>query len=100
MARSTEKIAVLGAGTWGATLAGLLAENGHAVSLWEFDAKASQALASSRTLKVLPDLKLPASVLVTNDLSAALRDRGVVVSATPSQFVRATMKATRATGSL
>ena len=31
------KITVLGAGSWGATLAALLLENGHDVTLWEFD---------------------------------------------------------------
>jgi glycerol-3-phosphate dehydrogenase (NAD(P)+) len=95
-----ERIAVLGAGSWGATLAGVLAENGHAVSLWEFDAAAAQALAATRTLKVLPDLRLPKSVEVTHDLKRALTDRPVVLSVTPSEFVRSTMKAVQATDAL
>ena len=32
------RVAVLGAGSWGTTLAIVLAENGHEVALWEFDA--------------------------------------------------------------
>jgi glycerol-3-phosphate dehydrogenase (NAD(P)+) len=97
---NSERIAVLGAGSWGATLAGLLADKGHAVSLWEFDLKAANTLASTRKLPVLPDLKLPSNVEVTSDLKAALADRPLIVSATPSQFVRSTMKAAHATGAV
>src|SRR5688572_6027957 len=93
----SERIAVLGAGSWGATLAGLLAENGHSVSLWEFDAAAAQALASTRSLRVLPELKLPASIEVTAHLGQALQDRPVILSVTPSHFVRGTMKNAAAT---
>lgn len=98
--RARERIAVLGAGSWGATLAGVLADNGHDVSLWEFDPKAAASLASTRTLSFLPDLHLPQSVHVTNDLVEALRDRFVVVSATPSQVVRPTMVSVRKSGAL
>ncbi len=93
MARTSEKITVLGAGSWGATLGVLLADKGHQVTLWEFNPTAAQSLSSTRRLSTLPDLKLPESVHVTSDIQAALKDRSVIVSATPSQFVRATMKA-------
>src|SRR5258708_19788972 len=52
----TERIAVLGAGSWGATLASLLANKGHEVSLWEFDPRAAEALSSTPTLPLLPEL--------------------------------------------
>ncbi len=94
------QIVVLGAGSWGATLAGLLAENGHDVSLWEFDAAAAQRLASTRRLGVLPGLQLPTTVRVTAHIKEALQDRTVIVSATPSHVVRSTMKSVRATGEL
>ena len=92
---STTRIAVLGAGSWGATLAALLSNKGHLVSLWEFDPKAAKSLAATRKLKVLPGLKLPKDVQVTNDLGDALHDRSVILSATPSQFVRSTFQAAR-----
>ena len=95
-----ERIAILGAGSWGATLAGHLVHKGHEVSLWEFDPKAAASLAATRRLPVLPDLEVPASVQVTNDLAGALRGRAVVVSATPSHFVRTTMAAARKTGAI
>src|SRR5579864_5065664 len=95
-----ERIAVLGAGSWGATLAALLHENGHDVSLWEFDPAAAKSLASTRKLGVLPELQLPSDIDVTTDLSRALKDRPVIVSVTPSHFVRSTMKAARQSGAV
>src|ERR1019366_9292226 len=95
-----EHVSILGAGSWGATLAALLANKGHDVSLWEFDPKAAAALAATRRLPVLPGLTLPASIHVTSDLTSAVEGRALVISATPSHFVRATMAAVRKTGAL
>ncbi len=53
------------------------------------------ALKKTRTLAVMPQLKLHESVLVTSDLAEALAGAQVVVSATPSEFVRGTWKAVR-----
>lgn len=100
MSPARERIAVLGAGSWGTTLAGLLANNGHDVLLWEFDSKAAQSLASTRRLPTLPKLRLPSSVHVTSDLAEGLNQRPIIVSATPSQHVRSTMKSAQATGRL
>ncbi len=93
--RHKERIAVLGGGSWGATLAVHLARKGHDVSLWEFDPKAARALAATRKLRTLPDLRVPKNVFVTNTLSGALQARPVVVCATPSHVVRSTMEAVR-----
>jgi glycerol-3-phosphate dehydrogenase (NAD(P)+) len=87
----SEKIAVLGAGSWGATLGGLLADNGHSVMLWEFDQQAATTLRQTRTLQVLPDLQLSAGIDVTSDIAAAVRGRSMVICATPSQFMRSTL---------
>jgi len=96
----SEKIAVLGGGSWGATLAGLLAEQGHAVALWEFIPAVAAALAATRQLKTVPELRLPASVRVTNDLREALAGCRWIVSATPSAHVRSTLKSAFATGAV
>ncbi len=96
----SERVAVLGAGSWGATLASLLANNGHDVSLWEFDPAAAAAIAESRHLAVLPGLEVPAAVQVTHDIGRAIHGRSVILSATPSHFVRSTMKSVRKTKAL
>jgi glycerol-3-phosphate dehydrogenase (NAD(P)+) len=95
-----ERVAVLGAGSWGATLATLLAHKGHDVCLWEFYPQAATALAATRRLPVLPMLKIPKSVQVTHNLAEALQGREIVVSATPSHFVRPTMHTARKSGAL
>jgi len=95
-----ERVAVLGAGSWGATLAALLSKKGHEVSLWEFDPRAAEALSSTRKLPVLPELDIPAAIHVTNDLSSALRERSILISATPSHVVRVTMTSVWKTNSL
>ncbi|MBV9079713.1 MAG: NAD(P)-dependent glycerol-3-phosphate dehydrogenase [Elusimicrobia bacterium] len=95
-----EKICILGGGSWGATLAAHLADNGHDVSLWEYDKTLAERLSSQRTLSTLPQLRLPAGIRVTSDIGAALRGRAVVVGVTPSHTVRSTFKSAVASGVL
>lgn len=85
-------IAVLGGGAWGSVLAGLLADSGHDVALWEFDPVAARQLASERTSARGPaDHRLPASVVVTAELPAAVAGRRLVLLAVPSETVRTTL---------
>ena len=66
-------IAVLGAGSWGTTLAMVLDENSHRVVLWEFFAELADAIRSSRkNEKFLPGVTIAESIRVESDLSAAL----------------------------
>ncbi len=84
---------VLGAGSWGTTLAIVLAENGHEVTLWEFDAEHATTVARNReNAKFLPGVALPKSIEVTNDLAAALRGAALVVFVTPSHATRETAR--------
>jgi len=82
-------IAVLGAGSWGTTLAIVLAENGHAVGLWEFLPEQAQALAREReNRRFLPGVPIPDGIVVTADLDAALAGAAMVVFVVPSHTVR------------
>lgn len=88
-----EKIAVLGGGSWGSTLAAQLAKKGHEVSIWEFLPDVAEHLKTKRTLTTLPQLKLPSSVFVTNNMKEALQGKEMVLCVTPSHTVRATFQA-------
>jgi glycerol-3-phosphate dehydrogenase (NAD(P)+) len=89
-------VAVLGAGAWGSVLAALAAEHGHAVALWEVDAAAADALARDRAnARTVRGFRLPGAVAVTTDLAEAVRGRGLLVLAVPSETVRATLGAAR-----
>jgi glycerol-3-phosphate dehydrogenase (NAD(P)+) len=83
------RTAVLGAGSWGLTVARLLDGNGHDVSLWEFEEGSSEFIKRTRRLPDrLPGVSLPTSVRVTNDLAASLDDASLVAIVTPSHVVR------------
>ncbi len=91
------RAAVLGAGSWGTTLAIVLAENGHEVALWEFDAECATIVAQKReNHKFLPGVPIPPSVVVTNDLGSALRDARLVLFVVPSHATRGTARNVRA----
>ena len=55
----SEKIAVIGGGAWGTTLAALLADKGHEVSLWVYENDLALRMQKSR----INDLYLPGHVL-------------------------------------
>lgn len=84
-----DRAAVVGAGSWGTALANLLARNGHAVKLWVRDpGLAGEMLRERQNLRYLPDFPLLDAVEPTPDLSAAVADARIVVSALPSHVVR------------
>ena len=83
------KITVLGAGSWGATLAALLLENGHDITLWEFDKKRAQDLQSRKIKPFSAGIDLPGNLFITDGLDS-LNDSGAVLFAVPSQFMRST----------
>jgi len=86
----TEKICVLGGGSWGSTLASQLSLKGHDVFLWEYDPEICQRLNKDRTLKTLPQFKLQKEVKVTNHIDKALEGRDVIFCVVPSHTVRST----------
>ncbi|MDR3257150.1 MAG: NAD(P)-dependent glycerol-3-phosphate dehydrogenase [Endomicrobium sp.] len=83
------KITVLGAGSWGATLATLLFENGHNVTLWEFDAKRAKNLHDRKIKPFKEGIDLPSELVVTNSLES-LKNSEVVLFVVPSQYMRST----------
>jgi glycerol-3-phosphate dehydrogenase (NAD(P)+) len=85
--------AVLGAGSWGTSLALHLARVGHEVRLWARDGSLAADMRARRANAIyLPDITLPANVTVTSDLAEALRACDLVVCAVPSHGCRAVMR--------
>lgn len=82
------KAAVIGAGGWGTTLAQLLAQRGHAVTLWarrEETARTIQQERENRTY--LPGISLHSGISVTHTIEE-LSESHLVVFALPSQETR------------
>lgn len=87
------KIAVLGAGGWGTTLAIVLHENGHKVKLWEFNPEYAKTIAEYReNFYYLPGVKIPRGIQITNDIEFAASGNQIVVVATPTQFIRSSLE--------
>lgn len=88
----SETIAVVGAGSWGTTLANLLAKKGHTARLWSFEEDVTAAIRETgRNTIYLPEIELSGNLSATSDLAEAIEGADVVVSVSPSQHVRAVM---------
>ncbi len=91
------RIAVLGAGSWGTTLAVLLSYNAHDVALWSHRADHTEDILATRQNRLLlPGIAIPEDVLITNDLETAISSQPeMIVAAVPSQFLRPTAEKIR-----
>jgi len=86
------RVAVIGAGSWGTTVAAL--SGTHAtVKLWARKPETAEAINEAGSNPIyLPDLRLPPSVVATADLEEALDRAEVVVMAVPSHGFRAVVR--------
>ena len=88
------RCAVLGAGSWGTTLAIHLDQLEWQVRLWDGDGANLAALQAEReNRKYLPGIALPDSLEVTFDLASALEQAALVVWALPSIALREVARA-------
>jgi len=82
-------IAVIGAGSWGTTLASLLAEKEFDVSLWAFEKDLVATINDTGMNSVyLPDVQLPANLKVTYDIAEAIKKARYILNVVPTQFTR------------
>ena len=78
------RIAIVGSGSWGTALALSLARRGdHSIALWSHSAPVGT---------YLPGFPIPPQVNAMTDLALAVMDANIVISAVPSQHVRATYR--------
>ena len=83
------KVTVVGAGAWGTSLALLLDQNRHPVTIWGHNAEHLAEIARERTHdRALPNILLPLSLDFEPDLDRALTNAEVVVMAVPSRALR------------
>jgi glycerol-3-phosphate dehydrogenase (NAD(P)+) len=76
------KVAIIGSGSWGTALALSLARRGdHTLALWSHSAPVGT---------YLPDFPIPPQITPVSDMASAMRGAAIVISAVPSQHVRAT----------
>jgi len=83
------KIAVIGAGSWGTTLANLLAKKGLDTILWAYEADLVERMRTTRCNDLfLAGVGLDEQLSFTNNLAAAVAGRQIVVLVSPSQVMR------------
>lgn len=89
MERKREKVAVLGAGSWGTALAMVLADNGHEVRLWGHNPTQIDEINQRHTnKKYLPEISLPATIVGYSSLEDSLKGINTVIMAVPTKAIR------------
>ncbi len=87
------KIGVVGAGSWGTTLADMLAGRGFNVSLWVYEKELSEILGSEKiNTYYLPEVKLAPNLQFTSDLEEVVRDKQILLWVTPVKAFRELFK--------
>lgn len=91
------KLSVIGAGSWGTVLAQILADNGHAVTLWARNPDKAARIQQTRcNADYLPDLTLHPAITVTGSLEEAAQGAAVLVFVVPSKGMAAVARQTAA----
>ena len=84
-----KNISVIGAGSWGTTLANLLAEKELDVTLWSFEENVAHEINSSHTnVTYLPGADLSSNIKATSKMTDAVSNAGYIVNVVPTQFTR------------
>jgi glycerol-3-phosphate dehydrogenase (NAD(P)+) len=84
---------VIGAGSWGTTLAVQLGERGVHTTLWCRSAERARELRQAReNRRYLPGIQLPSALEVTADPQAAAQGAELAVTAVPTQFLRSALQ--------
>ena len=84
----------MGAGSWGTTMAKVIADAGSEVVLWSRrEEVANEINETKRNSDYLPGIDLPANLTATSDLESALKDAEQIYLAIPSQSLRESLVA-------
>ena len=87
------KVGVLGAGSWGTTLANLLAKKGYDVFLWVRERGLLDDIQKTgENTFFLPGIKLSENIRFSNSLHEVAKDRNFILIVVPAQFVRHTLR--------
>ena len=86
------QVAVMGAGSWGTTVAKVFADSGNQVVLWaRREEVAADIRDNHRNSDYLPNIELPKGIVGTSDPAEALANAEIVVFGVPSQTLRSNL---------
>ena len=86
----TTTIGVVGCGTWGVSLASLLAWKGFRVRGWDVDTELLARLSETRSHPKLPGLQVPKNIDFNPDLDSVIEQAEAQVLVAPSVAMRQT----------
>ena len=88
-------VTILGSGAMGTACSIVLAERaGRVVSLWARNPAQAEEMARSReNRRLLPGVRIPDSIAITSDISAAVSGTDLLVAAIPTAFLRSALTA-------
>jgi glycerol-3-phosphate dehydrogenase (NAD(P)+) len=87
------KVTVLGAGSWGTTLAIILDQNKHETSCWSIEKPdIDQILQTRENKRFLPGITISPTITFTTSLEQSIDQAEVIVIAVPSHAVRSVME--------
>ncbi|HOI95639.1 MAG TPA: NAD(P)H-dependent glycerol-3-phosphate dehydrogenase [Syntrophobacter fumaroxidans] len=82
-------IGVVGAGSWGTTLAQVIADKGFEVDLWVFEPELCRTIRETRQNDLyLPDVVLHGRINAHNDLDRVVKDHDLLIMVVPSHVYR------------
>jgi len=91
----TLKVGLLGGGSWGTTVATLVARNSP-ITLWARDAATVEEINNKHSNeKYLPGARLPEKLRATTDISEVVAEADVLIMAIPSQSFRGVLEQAR-----
>lgn len=86
------KIAVLGAGSWGTTVAIHLYKKKYSVKLWEYFPENVAYMNKTRRNPLLEGIPIPQKIPILNDLNATVQDARFIILAVPSSSMRTVLE--------
>ncbi len=91
-----EKVAVIGAGSWGCALSRILGDNQHLVTIYDIDKPTVDEINTYHTNKSkLKEGKLPLNVQATTNMEEAIKKSDIILLVVPTAVVRGVIQEIR-----
>jgi len=86
-------IAVIGAGSWGTTLAYLLSKKGFDISLWVYEKDLADEMKKTKINRLyLTDVMLPENIKISHHIDDVVEKAQYILNVVPAQFTRVVFK--------
>ncbi len=93
MENNTCKIGVVGAGSWGTTLAAVAKDSGHDVTLWVYEQELLEILDKKHcNTFYLPDIEIGKEIRFTGSIKEAVEEKKIILWVTPVKNFREMFK--------